>query len=143
MMLIPCGHRCFCRKCIVETICIAIRSEAPACPLCRTTIGICKWFRRCTCGRSSGDRRGSASCRGRAPCRGCTYHLLAGCHRSHRNLSAVGSPVGLGFRLYRKLDCLVYRFQWKLANPVNGDELLPIGREQMADYRLRRSCVWS
>mmetsp|Transcript_19905 Transcript_19905/g.55260 ORF Transcript_19905/g.55260 Transcript_19905/m.55260 type:complete len:139 (+) Transcript_19905:554-970(+) len=38
MMLIPCGHRCFCRKCIVETICIAIRSEAPACPLCRTTI---------------------------------------------------------------------------------------------------------
>mmetsp|Transcript_14723 Transcript_14723/g.40143 ORF Transcript_14723/g.40143 Transcript_14723/m.40143 type:complete len:141 (-) Transcript_14723:103-525(-) len=36
MMLLPCKHRCFCRKCIVETICVAMRPEAPGCPMCRT-----------------------------------------------------------------------------------------------------------
>mmetsp|Transcript_81568 Transcript_81568/g.219231 ORF Transcript_81568/g.219231 Transcript_81568/m.219231 type:complete len:223 (+) Transcript_81568:116-784(+) len=34
--LMPCAHRSFCRKCILQTLCCWTKPMAPTCPLCRT-----------------------------------------------------------------------------------------------------------
>mmetsp|Transcript_79991 Transcript_79991/g.214088 ORF Transcript_79991/g.214088 Transcript_79991/m.214088 type:complete len:239 (-) Transcript_79991:50-766(-) len=36
LQLMPCAHRDYCQRCIVETICTWSKSSSPCCPLCRT-----------------------------------------------------------------------------------------------------------